>query len=171
MALPVDEEGRRARNAADVGAVDVLGDLGRALVFAEVVRESLDVEPQPLRVFHQVARLERILVVEQQVVHLPEGPLPGRGFRRLRGKLGVWVDVAQRQMPPHVADVAEVSEQFPNDGFGLTAVRTLEVAVLDHGHRRLHGPPDVIPLRIDLPVEVEERLRGSEHGDDSQPSR
>jgi hypothetical protein len=110
-------------------------------------------------------------VREQQVVHLPEGALPGRRFRRLGGELGVRVNVVQRQVPPDVPDVAEVTEQLANDRFGSATVRALEVAVLDHGHRRLHRSPHVIPLRIDVPVEVDERLRRSEHGERPQTSR
>src|SRR5690348_8204593 len=40
VALSVDEERRRTGDAADVGAVDVLGDLRSALVFADSSEES-----------------------------------------------------------------------------------------------------------------------------------
>jgi hypothetical protein len=47
------------------------------------------------------------------------------------------MDVAQQQVPPDVADVPEVAQELANDGFGSAAVWGLEVAVLDHGHRRV----------------------------------
>ena len=82
-------------------------------------------------------------------MHLPERALLGRRLGRLGGELGVRVDVGQRQVPPDVADVAEVGEQLAHDGLGLAAVRALEVAVLDERHRRVGGAADVVALRID----------------------
>ena len=70
-------------------------------------------------------------MVEQQVVHLPERALLGGRLGRLGGELRVRVDVVQRQVPPDVADVAEVGEQLAHDRLGPAAVRALEVAVLD----------------------------------------
>ena len=58
-------------------------------------------------------------MVEQEVVHLPERALGGRGLGRLGGELRVRVDVVQRQVAPDVADVAEVGEQLADDGLGL----------------------------------------------------
>ena len=44
MPPPVDEEGRRAGDAAQVGAVDVFRDAGGPGVGAQVLGEPLDVE-------------------------------------------------------------------------------------------------------------------------------
>ena len=44
----VDEERRRAGDAAEVGAVDVVGDARGADAVAKIVREALDVKPEPL---------------------------------------------------------------------------------------------------------------------------
>ena len=46
MAAAVDEERRRAGDAAGVGALDVLGDAPRVTAMAEVVGEARDVELQ-----------------------------------------------------------------------------------------------------------------------------
>ena len=54
---------------------------------SQVFGEALDVEPELLGVGDQVARAERVLVGEQEVVHLPEAPLVGRRLGRLRGQL------------------------------------------------------------------------------------
>ena len=67
---------------------------------------------------------------QQEIVHLPEGSLPGRGFGAFSGELGVRVDIVEREVAPHVADVAEVGEQFADHRLGLAAVGAFEVAVL-----------------------------------------
>jgi hypothetical protein len=53
----------------------------------------------------QVAVFQRLLAVEQQLMHGPEPALPGGGLGRGRGGEGVWVDAGQGKMPerePHV---------------------------------------------------------------------
>src|SRR5436189_6204560 len=131
VAPAVDEERRRAGDAAEVGAVDVVGDLRGADARTKVVCELLDVEPELLRVPDQVIRLQGVLVPEQQVVHLPERALRGCGLRCFGGELRVRMHVVQRKMAPYVADVSgEVPEQLAHDRLRLTAERTLEVAVL-----------------------------------------
>ncbi len=99
-------------------------------------------------------------------MHLPEGALCGGGFGGFGGHLGVRVDVGQRQVSPDVADVDEVAEQLADDGLGLSAVGALEIAVLDDRHRRFDRAADVVTLRVDLPVEVDEWLSGSDQGAD-----
>ena len=79
------------------------------------------------------------------------------------------MDVIERQMPPDVADFAEISEELADDRFGLPAVGALEIAVLDNRNRRVQWPANVVPLRVDIEVEVDERLRGAEQGADPQP--
>src|SRR5207237_250333 len=85
-----------------------LGDAGSAGMLAQVTGEALDVEAQPLGVPDEVAGSERVLMLEQKIVHFPEGALGGGGLRRLRGELRVGVDVTQRQVPPDEAEVREV---------------------------------------------------------------
>ena len=97
----------------------------------------------------QVARLEGVLVLQEQVVHLPEGALVGGGLGGLGGELGVRVDVVERQVAPDVADVAVVGEQFAEGGLGLAAVGAFEVAVLDDGHRGAGRAADVVAGRVD----------------------
>src|SRR6478752_5362634 len=75
----VDEEGWRARDAAEVGAVDVLRDPRRTGPLAERVGEPLDVEAELLGVVNEILQLELLLVREKPVVHLPERSLVGGG--------------------------------------------------------------------------------------------
>src|ERR1700733_551638 len=93
MAAPVDEEGRGAGDATEVGGVYVLGDPRGAGPLAQVLTESLAVEPEVADVADQVARQEGVLVLQEQVVHLPERVLVRGGFRGFGGELGVRVDV------------------------------------------------------------------------------
>ena len=110
-------------------------------------------------------------MVEQKVVHLPEGALLGRRLGGLRGELGVRMDVVQRQVPPDVADVAEVAQELAHDRLGLPAVRALEVAVLDDRDGRVERPADVVALGSTSMIEVDERLDGAEQRAHAEPSR
>ena len=90
---------------------------------------------------------------EQQVVHLPELALGGRGFGGLGGQLGGRVHVGQRQVAPHEPKVG-VGEQVTRHRFGLAAVRALEVAELDDGDRGVERPADVVAFGVDLGDQV-----------------
>ena len=74
------------------------------------------------------------------------------------------VDVGERQVAPDVADVGEIAEQLAHDRLGAPAVGTLEVPVLDDGHRPIAGAADVIALGIDLGREVREQVGVAEQG-------
>src|SRR5258708_40153177 len=106
MASGVDEEGRGAGGAAQVRSVDVLGDPRGAGVLAKVLTESLAGGPEVAGVADQVARLEGVLVLQEQVVRLPERVLVRGGFRGLGGELGVWVDGAAPGGGPRGPEVA-----------------------------------------------------------------
>ena len=140
MAPAVDEEGRRARDAAEVGRVDVLGDPRRARVLAQVV-----------------ARTAR-----------RRGPARRRSAIRSCAGSSSWcsssrscisqnVSCARRPRPPRrragraggrrsAAGAAtrsagrRVGQQLADDRLGLAAVRALEVAVLDQRDRGVVGP-------------------------------
>ena len=101
-------------------------------------------------------------MLEQEVVHLPEGALCGGPLGGLRGELGVRVDVVQRQVPPDVLEVAEVGEELSDDRLRLAAVRALEVAVLDERHEGRGRAADVVALRVDRDGEIDDCLRRAE---------
>ena len=71
--------------------------------------EALGIEAELLGIADEVARAKRVLVLEEQVVHLPERALIGGGLGGLGGELGMRVDVVERQVSPDVADVTEVA--------------------------------------------------------------
>ncbi len=110
-------------------------------------------------------------MIEQQVVQFPERILVGGRFRRFGGELRVRVHVVQRQVAPDVTDVGEVAEQLAHDRLGLPAVRALEVAVLDHRHRRVARPAPVVAVRIDVGVEVGQLVGGPEQRADAEAAR
>ncbi len=133
---------------------------------AQVVGEAVDVEPELLGVARSGRRPQRVLVVEQQVVHLPERALRGRGLGGLGRELGVRVDVGQRQVAPDVADVAEVA----------SSSRTTGSAWPQYGHSKSpysttvtgasSGPRMWSRSGSTVDREVDERLGGAEQGPD-----
>jgi hypothetical protein len=81
------------------------------------------------------------------------------------------MNVVQRQVPPDVADVAEVAKQLAHGRLRLAAVGALEIAVLDQRDRRVNRSPDVIALGIDIEVQVGDRLGLAEEDAYARPAR
>ena len=97
-------------------------------------------------------------MVEQDVVHRPEGSLCSGGLRRFGGQLGPGVDIAERQVPPHVAQVPKTGQQLTDDRFGLAAVWALEVPILYERYRCARRPPDMVTVIVDGLGEVDDHL-------------
>ncbi len=162
MAAAVDEERRRAGDAALVGADDVLADARRVHPAAQILGDAVGVEPELLGVAPHVARAQLALMVEEDVVHVPEATLCGRGFGGLRSQLRVRMHVVEREMAPDVAHVvAEGRQQLADRVLGLPAVRAFEVPVLEQRHRGVLGAADVVALGIDVVGEVEDVVGGA----------
>src|SRR5260370_92832 len=142
---PVDEERRRAGDTAQVGGVDVLGDSGGAGPLSQVVAERTGVEAAVVRVANKVASKQIALVLEKRVVHLPEFSLVGRCFRRLGRELCVRVDVAERQVPPHILNVAVTGKQFPHGGFRPAPLGTFPLPLPHNRYPPPLSPPPAIP--------------------------
>jgi hypothetical protein len=170
VAPTVDEEGGGAGDAAQLRAIDVLCDTSGAGVLTQRGREAVEVEAELLGVADEVVEAKSVLMVEQEVVHLPERALVAGRLRALGGELGVRVDVGERQVPPDVHDVAELAEELTDDRLRLAAEGALEIALLDDGDRRVDRSAHVVALRIDLDVQIRDRLICSEQGGDPQPA-
>src|SRR2546427_8353663 len=140
------EEGRGGGLApAARPRLDVLADAreGRGIVQAGCERGQ--VEPELARVAEEALPLEVLVVLEEDVVVLPEPLLPGGALRRARGEAG-----GGMERPLHVAVAARVEREVPEDqahvgarahqlvqvAGGLHAETALEVGELDDGERR-----------------------------------
>ena len=64
----------------------------------EVVRELVGLQADPSGILNEVAIVERVLVFEQRVVHLPELVLARGGLGRLGGVLGMRMRVRERKV-------------------------------------------------------------------------
>ena len=150
--MPVD--------AADVGRLDVLGDPRLVHVASEVVVEPVDVEVELGGVPDEVGRCEVLLVVEQQVVHLPELALGGRGFGGLRGQLRGRV---------HVGAAAGVATRTAGR-CRASSSRTTGSAWPQYGHSKSPNsmtvidasarPADVVAVGVDLGDQVLDQADG-----------
>jgi hypothetical protein len=92
-----------------------------------------------------VFRVEVGLVIEQQLVHLPELSLSPGTFRGFGGLACVRMDFFEGVMSKGEAHVTrEAIEQDLHSRRSLLAVWTLEIAVLDDDDRSVVGPENVI---------------------------
>jgi hypothetical protein len=165
----VDEECGRAGHAGQVGRVHIFGHVPGPGVAAQVGPEPVQVQVELFGVVEQVPDGQRALVVQQQVVHGPELVLDAGRLGGLGRELGVRVHVGEGQVPPHVADVAEVAQQLADHWFGPAAVGALEVAVLDHGHRGGGRAAQVVAARVDRHGQVGDGVGRAQQGQQLQP--
>src|SRR5439155_17521458 len=148
----VDEEGRRARQPEALTLLDALLDLGRVLARVEARPERRRIEAEVRRMLLEVGHAELGLVGEELVVHRPELALVVRARARLRGLLGVGVDLRQGEVAEDDADLARILllDLLERDD-GPRAIRALVVGVLDdrdgRGLGALGGTADGVDLR------------------------
>ena len=92
----------------------------------------------------QVVRLQRLLIGEQAIVILPELALLGRAVRRLAGLERLRVNLRQREVLPHDADLVAVRLlHLLERRRDALAERALEVRELDRASpARMRGPID-----------------------------
>src|ERR1043166_2624538 len=147
VAAAVDEERRRAVHPADHSAPKVVPDLRGPAMGVEVAAEPVEIEPGTAGIALEVGPRETVLVLEDQVVHLPELSLRGARFGGFGGELCVGMQVREREVPEsHPHQVARQLLELLEDRVGHAAVGALEVPVLDQGHRRSGRTPDVVVL-------------------------
>src|SRR5438309_2328456 len=113
----------------------------------QLTSQPRGVEPELAGVLDQVIVLERELALEQPIVHLPELPLRAGRFGRFGGVLRVQVQLGERKVAEHKPEArAQALPHLLHDRVGATAMRALEVAVLDQRHRGVRRTLHVIPL-------------------------
>ncbi len=110
---PLMKKARGAVHAAAHAVDEVALDLRQEAVLLEVAREATHVEPQVGRVRQQRGCLEVLLVLEEQVVHLPEPSLRAGGLRGLRGQQRVRVELGEREVAEDEADPVSDSALEP----------------------------------------------------------
>src|SRR5260370_4966768 len=80
--------------------------------------------------------VERLLMLKEGVMHLPELPLDGRSFRSLCRMLGMRVALGKGKVPEDKAHpIPQPSLDLLDDGIGLPTIRALIIAVFHQGHR------------------------------------
>jgi hypothetical protein len=78
-------------------------------------------------------------------VHLPKRALGGGRLRRLRGALGIRVDLPQREVTEgEQQPFAQLVAYAPDDGVRGRAVRALEIPVHDQLELGAIGPVDMV---------------------------
>src|SRR5580658_2432765 len=97
--------------------------------------------------------------LEQQLVHLPELALLRGGLGRLRGLLGVRMDLGDREVPEDKPDLRRVPVEHAVDvAERAPAVRALIVTVLQDRHRGIDRAADVVRWRHLRPGELVQDL-------------
>ena len=126
-------------------------------MLAQLAGEVLDIEAELLRVADEIGWLECVLVVEQQVVHLPERALFGGCLGCLGSELGLGMDIAQRQVAP---DVAELGAKLVDEFLVFRVCECFQ-------WRRVPGPAPVFQQPADFftsyPRLATSRWRGDQH--------
>src|SRR5438132_13853105 len=80
--------------------------------------------------------VERLLMLKEVIMHLPELLLDGGSFRGLRGMLSMRVALGQGKVPKDKAQpIPQTSLNLFDDGISLSTIRTLIITVFHHGHR------------------------------------
>jgi hypothetical protein len=96
----------------------------------------LPVQPELVGVAPQVLVLQRLLTVQQQLVHGPEAALERGRLGQMGGGQGMRMDAGQGKVPKHEPELAaELLLQLLDGAEGHAAVGTFIVAVLDQGDR------------------------------------
>ena len=131
-----DEERRRAGDAGAAALALILPDLRRRCELrGHALLERGHREAKRLGVFGQVRLGQRLLIVEQPIVKLPEAALLVRALGGFRRAQRARVQAFDRQVPEHVADLAAVHIFLDDLRVGIARVaaaeRALEIGKLE----------------------------------------
>jgi len=143
----VDEERGRAVHPAPHSAHEVVSHAALVRPRRQLARHPAAVEPELLGVSDQMLVVQGELPLEQPIVHLPELPLCPSCLGHLGGVLRVRVQLREREVAEREPQArSHATPDLFHDGVRLTAVGTLEVAVLDQRRRRVRGALDVVAV-------------------------
>src|SRR6266446_105409 len=91
--------------------------------------------------------VERMLMLKEVVMHLPELLLDGGSFRGLRSMLSMRVALGQGKVPKDKAQpIPQTSLDLLDDGIGLPTIGTLIIAVFQQCHRGVFWSLPMISL-------------------------
>lgn len=105
----------------------------------QLVRESCRVQSERFRGAYEAVAIQRVLMLEKILVHVPEPALGGGHFRRLGGQKCIGMQAGVGEMPEHVTQPitqALLAQSF-DAGVSAAAVTALIVAVFNQRDRRL----------------------------------
>jgi hypothetical protein len=92
--------------------------------------------------------IQRILMCEQSMVHLPEVALRSCRFGGFSGGLRVFVTFGQWEIAEHKSKaIAQYAAKLLNNWKCSSTMRALEVAIFNQGDRRGCTSLDMIPIR------------------------
>lgn len=132
----IDEEGRGPSDAALNTTEQFTLDLSCVAVLRHVLIEAVRVETESRGVLAEMLIIKGMLMLEEEVVHLPERALARRCLCRFSRVLRVRVDVAQRKVPVDEAElVTQLALQSLDDMVGKATVRAFVVGILNQRHR------------------------------------
>jgi hypothetical protein len=104
-----------------------------------------DIEIKRFRIGVQIALLQRVLILEQQIVHGPKLTLGSGGFCGFRGLLSKGMFMSQWEMAKDEPQtICESSLESFDGGICARAVGAFKIAVGHHGDCRSIGPSDMV---------------------------
>ena len=114
----------------------------------EVGREPLSIETKVARMPDEIVVLELVLILEKEVVHVPE---PTLGTGDLRGQSRTFrerVNVILGKVAEDETDlVGDLFEELTDRVIRPTAVHAFELSILNERYRSVHVPADVVGRR------------------------
>jgi len=147
VAHAVDEKGWSAVHSTADAAAEVIANFLDVSASRQLARYALWIDPDLRRIGEKISVLQRILVVKEEIVHLPEMPLCARRLGCLCRSFGVRMRLREGKVSKNKSEgTAHVAPDTLNYRMGATAVRTFEVAVLNECHRCVGGTYRVVTV-------------------------
>jgi len=145
MTNAIDIEGRCALHAACLATGQVTVDSFSYVRGTPVMLEAHGVQAQLERVHVQIRFCERLLMLEQILVHSPEICLCSSRFSGGCGGARMWMDCLERKMAKHETEPVRIlTLKLVNTVARHTCVRAFVVAVLHERDRGINRTLDVV---------------------------
>jgi hypothetical protein len=148
VSLAVDEKRGCTVYAAAHPTCEVVLNALEVTVICDVPLETLRIQTNLARVLRQVLIVERLLVLEQHVVHRPKETIGlGRGaFGSFSGMSRVWVFRPWKMSIDKAELVAQASSDLLEIRVSHATERTLEISILNKRKGRLGRTQGMVPI-------------------------